>query len=68
MSITVQTKVRIPKAPDHFMLEGSGKRGMKVLIKDFTREDLEAIGAEWTKQLLEAAGYGEPKRKTPTKT
>lgn len=57
--ISVTYEVVVPEPPD--MLQLAGREGIGVPVSSITKECLVDIGDEWTRELLEKAGYGADK-------
>jgi len=45
-----EVKIIIPEVPKHIKYEGQGRR--IIPISEFTKEELEQIGIEWTVNLI----------------
>ena len=62
IEVTQAIDIEIPPVPAHLKVAGTKKASMP--IGDLPEDALRQVGLEWTRNLLDAAGYGEASAET----
>ena len=54
--VTIPMTIKIPKVPTKLSIDTGGKRGITKPTSSFSRDELMAVGEQWTADLIEGAG------------